>query len=487
MYVQINQFAPDLTTDTPGIILDCSQMVPSRNGGYEAAPDAIDVGMAALESKVFSAVSLTRLDNTARTFAALQTKLFERSGLTWLDRTKAGGYTGGGNSLWRFAQYGDISLATNKIDPIQKSDSSTFSDLGGSPPKAAFIDTILGFVVVANTNEAIHGDSVDRWWCSGIRNHETWAASVATQAATARLFEPAGPITASKRLGDNWIIYKQRGIYLGTYVGPPFIWDFRLVSDTIGALSHEGVIDIGVAHIFIGFDDIWMFDGSRPQSIAGPIKEWFVDRTRTKTPLKISNVWDRRNSIIYFYFSSSNSTGEIDECIVFNTDTRKWGRANRAVRVAFENIDPGVTYDDVGTRISTYESVIDGTTYDNFLSSGVSYPIPAVFSSADDKLKTLTGEPGLSSLTLWDLGDDISNITLQRLRPRFSIEPATASLKHKARDSLGAPLGPETMVLFTDCRFDLVTTGRWHRNELNFTGSTALHGVDIEARSGGRW
>lgn len=484
-YVELGDFSPDLPTDTEGIIVDCAAFIPSRDGGYAGAPSPVAVSVAALEAPAIGAVSLTKLDGTFRTFAGTATKIFERTGATWTNQSKAPGtYTTA--TAWRFAQYGDVSLATNGIDPIQKSTSGVFADLGGTPPKAALIDTVLGFVVVADTNDTTFGDSPDRWWCSGIFNHETWAPSVATQAASNRLTEPPGPITASRRLGDDWIIYKDRGIYHGTYTGPPFIWEFRLVSDTVGALTQEGVINVGTAHIFVGYDGIYMYDGSRPQLITGNIHKWFLSRTKTDRPLKVNMSWDRRNSRIYMHYSSSGSTtGAMDECIVYDYARNRWGRDDRQAQVAFEHFGAGVTYDNLGSLVNTYDDFPDGMTYDG-LFAATQYPDPAFFDGLN-QLYVLNGASTSSSVDLWDMGDEVNQITLKRVRPRWTVKPPSATLVDLHRPSLGDAMISGPSVMLTASRFDYLLSDRWHRLMLSFSGDAGLHGVDIEAGRSGRF
>lgn len=516
MYVPLTEFAPDRNSDTEGILLDCSNMLPAKGGGYVSAPSAVDAGLPPLESAAVSAASLVRLDGLTRTIVGTQLKLFERGGDTWVnvsnpaslqtydgmgalvstyesfqadatyDSITGGAYIGGARALWRFAQFGNITLATNKVDPIQASASDLFSNLAGSPPKAALIDTVLGFVIVADTNDVSFGDSPDRWWCSALFNHESWSPSSATQAATARLTDPAGKITASKRLGDNWIIYKERAVYVGTYTGPPFIWEFQLVSDTAGALTQESVVNVGTAHLFVGYDDIYYYDGSRPVPISGPIKQWFLKRTKRDEPLKINTVWDRRNSLVYFFFSSS-SAGllELDECVVYNYDTNKWGRADQRIDCAIESIHTGKTYDEAGESFPTFDLSPPLSTYDGLFVENI-YPEPAVIGS-DHALKLLSGSSGASSIDLWDIGDDVREYTMRRVRPRLTVKPDLGKLRHFHRSNLSETISNGPIVDMLGSRFDIMKTARWHRTRMEFNGNVAIHGVDFDIRQGGYW
>lgn len=171
---------------------------------------------------------------------------------------------------------------------------------------------------------------------------------------------------------------------------------------------------------------------------------------------------------------------------MWNHEVNKWGRDNRLVETAFEHIEPGLSYDGLGAIISTFESFPASATYDGMFQANL-YPEPAVISAPMHKLQSLSGLPGVSSMDLWDIGDDVIDVTLKRVRPRFTTKPDTGTLSNFKRQSLGDTLTPGPVVSMVASRFDVLTSSRWHRNRLRFTGQTSIHGVDNEIRVGGKW
>jgi hypothetical protein len=127
-------------------------------------------------------------------------------------------YNLGADDRWSFCQFGNAGLAAAITDTIQRSTSGTFTSIAGAP-KAEIIDSVLGFVMALHTNESTYGDSPDRWWCSALYDETSWTANVSTQATTGRLIEGAGKFTAGARLGDDFIAYKQRALFLGALLG----------------------------------------------------------------------------------------------------------------------------------------------------------------------------------------------------------------------------------------------------------------------------
>jgi hypothetical protein len=296
-------FAPDLDHRTPGVITAGNAFIPTIRG-VAGAPTPNDTGVPVLTGDLswLGAVSIRNLSGTRRTIAGTASSLLELIGNTWVDRTRASGPYATGGGRWRYTQFGDVTIATNRMDQMQSSLPGTiFSDLAGSPPKARFIDTVGLFVIAADTNEPVFGDQPDRWWCSGLGNAMTWVPSISTQSASSRILDSDGPITASRGLGNSWILYKQDAIYVGTYVGGDVIWSFERVPGNIGCVSHDSIVNLQSAHIFRGRDDFFIFDGNRAQPIGRNIKEFFARNASRSFSSRITALHDQPNTLIYFY------------------------------------------------------------------------------------------------------------------------------------------------------------------------------------------
>jgi len=480
-------YAPDADPTQPGVIVDCTMAIPTLRG-MKTAPAASASTMADLAAACTGAASLKKLDESVRTFAGAATKLYEAGSGTWTDRTRVSGgnYASAADVRWRFAQYGNVSLAVNKSDILQFSSSGAFANVGASVPKASVVETVGLFVFVFDTNEATYADSPDRWWCSALGDYTDWAPSIATQSATGRLLSAPGKVRGAKKFGENIIAYKERSMFMGVYVGPPAIWDFRQVPGDVGALSHEAIVNIGTPenpkHIFMGPDDFYVFDGSRPQSIGtNRVKQSVfgqIVRTRREQCLAVH---DATNNLVYFWYPSVDSTSP-DKCVVYNYKSDKWGRADRQIQFAFEYLTPSLTYADVGTYFSLYGDVVN-------LSYGSSYWIsstntPGVFNTSN-ALQTLNGSGGTSTITTGDIGDDNRESMLSRVRPRFLTAPTSSTLTNYYRHNLGDALTADQTVTYASGRYDVLREARWHRFLLSFTGTHELPGVVIDLEAAG--
>lgn len=483
MKIPIKGYAPDADPTVSGVLADCSNLVPSIKG-MAGAPAPVTAGVAALSAKALGAALIRKLDNSTRFFAGTQTTLQEAGSATWTDRTRAAGgaYNGGATSIWRFAQFGDVTLAVQKTDVLQSSTTAAFSNL--TAPKASIVETVNQFVFLFDTNEVTYGDSPDRWWCSALGNQADWVPAVATQCTTGRLTSSAGPIRAARRLGNNIIAYKERAMYVGQYVGPPDVWDWQEISSEAGASSQETVVPItkpdgGMAHIFMGFDDFYFYDGNNPISIGtNLIRETvFADVNRAYQPLAIS-VHDRVRKRIYFFYVSTNSVGILDKSVVYNYATGKWGRDNRNVECGVEYIAAGLTYDGLGTPYATYDALPTGSYDGAFFAAGT--PVPSIIDTTHT-IKTLTGASVSSDFTTGDLGAEERMSLLQRARLEYLTAPTTGSMTNYYRqDGLGDALTTDQTISESHRKFDALREAKWHRLKFSFTGNVEIANMDIQ-------
>lgn len=473
---KLTGFAPDLDPTTPGIITACTNIIPVPKG-FAAAPTQAATGLEALADSCRGLVVARKLDDTNRLIAGTADALYERSGTSWADVSSAP-YTGSAETRWRFAQFGDATIATNRADPVQSSTSGAFANLAGSPPKAAIVESVAGFVMLFDVNDSAYGygDSPDRWWCSGLYNHETWSPSTATQAATGRLFDTPGKILAGRRLGSNVVVYKEKSMFLGLYQGPPFIWGFQLVSSDVGCLSQEACVNIETAHIFASHDDFYVFDGSQPQSIGEGVRKWYKDNLNLAYKHRVTALHDRARSLVYFFFpSAASANGDPDMGLVYNYAKGEWGTVSMTLQAAAEYVSGAITYDDLGSLYATYDD-LPAISYDSPFWTASTF-VPAVVNT-DGAVCALNGTPGDSSITTGDVGDDNVVSDLSRVTPRFLTRPTTGSLTAYSRNAMGDDFATGVTSALSSGRFDLLQAARWHRVKLDFTGAMEIAGLD---------
>lgn len=462
-------YMPDADPHLQGVITDCTFMIPTVRG-YKAANSGVAIADA-LASECRGASYVIKLDRSQRVFSGTQTALYELSGSSWVDVSKVGGYTGSTESYWRFCQFGDVTICVNLQDATQKSVlSGSFSDLAGAP-KAKVIETVGGFVMVANYNDGT--DTPDGIYWSGYLDYTDWTPAVSTQCGYLRMYDTPGEFTALRRLGQFAIAYKENSMYLGQNYGPPTLWGFELISGEIGALSQESVISIETAHFFIGKSDIYVYDGSRPVSVGDGIREWFFSNLNTEFSYKIKGTHDRANSLIYWYFPDTTSVGVVNNCIIYNYKTGKWGRAAREIEACLEYLSGTMTYSLYETGYPTYDDTPSITYGSPFWTAGMFNF--AVFDTTHT-LKTLNGPAENSSITTGAIGDDEMFTLAKRVQPRFSNDPVSGSMTNYYALTDGSSFTTDQTVTMGNGRFDVLRAGRWHKFKMDFTGAVEVLG-----------
>ena len=466
-------FSPDAEPTLPGVVLDCTNLIPYQNGMMGAPTGLTPSGVPVLAATCVGAAVSTKLDDTRRIFAGTATKLYELSGGAWVDRS-AGSYTGGVDTRWSFAQFGDASLAANLTDVIQRSNGSGSFAAIAYALKAKIIFSVGAFVMALSTSDATYGVSADRWWCCASYDDSSWTPSVSTLATTGRLVSAPGQITAGGRLGDYAVVYKDKAIYVGQFVGAPAVWDFTLVpGGEAGCVGQDAWCDVGGAHFVVGQDNIWLFDGSRPVPIGvGQVRQWFYSNSNPSYRYKTQCVFDRQNNVVWLHYCSNEST-TLDQALVYHLASKQWGRVTLNTEAVLNYISAGVTID----GLSAFSATIDGLSAYSFdsqfwLAGGRAL---SAFNTSH-QLQLITGVSTSSSFTTGDAGDDDRVSLLSKIRVRYApgYAPATATVQTFTKMTEGASLTAGSSGTMNDGKFDVLQSGRYHRAVVSMTGDNRV-------------
>lgn len=458
-----------------------SNMVPTLTG-YGGIPSAINGGLPALGENATTLIAINKLDGSRRTFAAAATAIYEDIGTAWADRSEPGGYDVG-TDRWSFAQFGDNTLAASKFAVLQKSKTGSFASIAGAP-KAALVAIANGFAMLADTNEDLYGDQPNRWWCSGLHDPTTWIPSAITQSTTGLLVDVPGPIKALVSLGDGFAAYKQGGIFVGTYVGYPSVWQWQLIPGGIGCVTPHGVISTGRTHLFIGLDNIYQFDGVQPMPIGDKIKRWFFSQLNLIYMTKIIGYYDPFTGLAWWHYCDSTVTdGVTNKCLIYNTNNGRFGLCDIVAQAAQMVFVPGITYYGIGGIYNTYNDIPDWLQYN----SATLVPNIAVPTYIDTSqiLQRNTGAHRNCSLTTGNYGDGTSFVQLRDIRPSFITTPTTSTLLHKYNNDLGVTFSDGDTASLFESKWDVLNSSKWHRFKLSFTGDVEIVDIDMQASKRG--
>lgn len=465
-------FSPDADQTTPGIVADCTNLVPYQNG-MEGAPTATTpTGVPALASTCQGAGVVTKLDDTRRVFACAQTKIYELVAGAWVDRSRGVAYTGTADTIWSIAQFGDATLMANRADVIQRSTAGAFADVA-TAPKAKIIFSVGAFVMALNVNDGT--DKPDGWACSAAYDDTSWTASIATQATNGRLVATSGALTAGARLGEYAIAYKLRSIYIGQYVGSPTVWNWvQAPGGEAGCIGQNALCDVGGVHFFVGEDNFWMFDGTRPQPVGdGVVRQWFFNNSSQSYRYKTVCTFDRITNRVWIFYASKDATS-LDSALVYHVLTKQWGKVTLSIEATVHYISPGATIDGLTGTIDTLPDVAFDSQY--WLAGGKSL---SVFNTSH-QLQVLVGLSSSSSLITGIVGDDDNVTELNKVQPRFATKPTSATMTPSAALNSGDAFIDGSASTLSNGKFDARQSGRWHKANMSFVGPVQITHNNLE-------
>ena len=175
---------------------------------------------------------------------------------------------------WTATNLNGLVVATNGFDTPQMwplsagipSTATPFRELQNWPTGASCksIRSFRTFLVGLNWSRDNQEPRLVKWSTEAAYGEApfTWDETDATlDAGEYELSDTPGDIVDGLPLGDSFLIYKEDSIYIMNYVGTPYIFSFKLLSPTVGALSKEAIKEFDGGHFFIGNSDCYICNG----------------------------------------------------------------------------------------------------------------------------------------------------------------------------------------------------------------------------------
>lgn len=290
-------------------------MIPTRSGSYYTNDVAASTVVApSSPGTVLRAWCGLIADDTVKAWIGTTTKLWEYDGVTtFTDRSIGGGYTNTATD-WSFAQFGNYTIATNRVDNIQVRDSSgssAFADLGGTPPKARIVVTQSDAVLLFDLNDG--AEKPNAFAASAPGDHTDWSGASATTATAIR--HRPGKIRAAIAFRDYVVVFKRSSVYKLTYTGATNKWRVECIAIGRGAWGMHDVVNTGDELVFSGPGGVWRFDGASFRSAS----DWFGE-----IPLCDGSIYAPISGNVFF---ASPTVGF--SCHVYNVISDTWGRQTR--------------------------------------------------------------------------------------------------------------------------------------------------------------
>ena len=255
------------------------------------------------------------------------------------------------NSQWSLNLWGEDLIATVRGGAIYYWDTSV-----GETTRASLVSAEAGATSVPTTTRvsiisfpdrhllALGSDPISssgnidpmlvRW--SNQENFVEWQPTVTNTAGDQRL-EVGTKIVGAISAKDETFIATDEAAYGMSFIGPPFVFSFRLLATNCGAGAKNGIMSVDNTVYWMGKSSFFIYDGI-VKDLPCPVQYFvfnrmqinYIDKTRVGHNKKY-------NEITWFYVSNDNSRGtdnpEPDSYVTYNYQELAWtvGTLNRTV------------------------------------------------------------------------------------------------------------------------------------------------------------
>jgi hypothetical protein len=303
----------------PGIWWQLNNMVPTRAGSYYPGnlfATVVTPSLGAAADYVTRAWCALVNSDAVVGYVGTLTKLREYDGVsTFTDRSRGGNYTSTVRA-WNFAQFGNITLASNRADAVQFRDATTgtaFADLTAAP-KATILVTQSLCVLAFDINDG--AEKRNAFAASAPADYTDWSGPGAMP-ATPILHRP-GRITAAVAFQDYVLVFKRSSVYKVWYTGNiQYKWKVQLIATGRGAWGAFDVVNCGDSVIFSGPGGAWKYDGTNWTNITEFVGE---------IPEATSSVFCPLSQSVIFFTGDIGSAGEPTPGYTYNLVSQCWGR-----------------------------------------------------------------------------------------------------------------------------------------------------------------
>ena len=180
------------------------------------------------------------------------------------------------------------------------------------------------FLVALNiTTDGVNFPRVVKWSTEAATQSipTSWNETLSTvDAGEFELADTKGDILDGLQLRDSFMIYKEDAVYSMTFVGTPFIFSFRQLSPTIGAISKNCVAEFDGGHAIFGKGNFYINDGQRIKPILPmKLKEYVfqsIDGAQTNKCFVVADYG--RTEILFCFTADGAASSEPNKSVVWN-------------------------------------------------------------------------------------------------------------------------------------------------------------------------
>lgn len=242
-----------------------------------------------------------------------------------------------GPSIESFAQYDNLMIGVGdthepKAHAINGSGSFSALAASGSAPAASVIGILNSFVVIGNlgTTGATANSFPHAIQWSGIDNPTSWptpnsATAIAQQSGYQEMDARWGQVTGIHGGDQHGVILQTGAVNRVTYIGPPAVFQFDLVSNEVGSIYRRASVQVGSMVYFLSRDGFCRTDGVSVEHIGvGKVDRFFFDNYQNQED-QIMAAHDPINHLVcWAYPTNAGGASTCDRMLSYCIDTGQW-------------------------------------------------------------------------------------------------------------------------------------------------------------------
>lgn len=342
----------DTVTVDPHYCVVCSNW-EFIDGEARKRPGLTKINTAVLGSATTSIPGSYRFrlaDGTTRQVACTPTRIYQIAaggGQTDITGTV---FTAAATDLWTYCVANNEFVGANGVDRIIRWDGSvaTVSSITAAtaPTSAKYVESYADRIVCARTVEGgVSYPRRIRWSANAVNT--TWNTS---DAGFADLIDTQGWITGLKKIKEALAIYKDDSIAVATQTGiasTPLVINQKVSFH--GAISGQTIADIGDKHIFLGRDNVYMFDMVEAVAIGDSIRtELFGTSDFDRLQYSHAYIKDDRREYWLWTTAAGDTVPKVGWCYNYRDNT--WSRHTWPAGIISSSqyaLDDSLTIDDL--------------------------------------------------------------------------------------------------------------------------------------------
>ncbi|MFN3169293.1 MAG: hypothetical protein ACE37E_01215 [Hyphomicrobiales bacterium] len=360
--IPFGPFAPDIASHTLGASDLAEGVIPVGTSDYGPMPSPV-VASDALPSKPIGAVMLQTPAGAFTVMAATASHIYRLNTATALwgwDQITTSSLGLNNTEYISFTPFVDKVIAFNggMTPKIADITSGNATDLGGSPPTAAygmpFADRVWAMKLDNSPNEV-------RW--SGRDSEDFW--TVGRDGADYQAFRTGGSVTGGLPAGEGAFIFQQRGIQYAVRAGATLLFAFKKVVEPTGAIEHASLVQGPASGFFLAESGFYAaMPGGGVQNVgAERVNRWFMREQVDASKLwAVQGAYDEVNDIVFWRYPTNGwaSDDYTPRMIGFHPPSGRWVDMPVNLSYVFSSVSPGYTLDSsVFSNIDTMTESLD--------------------------------------------------------------------------------------------------------------------------------